>query len=59
LLGTLLGQYKAYPNPQWPVPWFDVGKLYVSIVGLLNFVIVLNIVRVTPDEPQRVEKKAP
>lgn len=43
LLSRLLGEVKAYPRPEMHPSWFDPGLLYVCVVGLLNLVLMMNV----------------
>jgi len=43
LLARLLGEKKAYPLPDMQPSWFDPGLLYVCVVGLLNLVVMMNV----------------
>lgn len=43
LLARLLGEKKAYPLPEMQPSWFDPGLLYVCVVGLLNLVVMMNV----------------
>jgi hypothetical protein len=43
LLAHVLGEVKAYPRPEVHPSWFDPGLLYVCVVGLLNLVLMLNV----------------
>jgi hypothetical protein len=43
LLARILGAEKAYPRPGIHPSWFDPGLLYICIVGLLNLVVMMNV----------------
>lgn len=43
LLARLLGEKKAYPLPDMQPSWFDPGLLYACVVGLLNLVVMMNV----------------
>ncbi len=42
----LLSLQKPYPREGIPPSWFDPGLLYVCVVGLLNLVVVINVLEV-------------
>jgi hypothetical protein len=46
LLAKLRGAEKAILRPEIHPTWFDPGLLYVCVVGLLNIVVMLNILDV-------------
>jgi len=46
LLAKLRGAEKAILRPEIHPSWFDPGLLYVCVVGLLNIVVMLNILDV-------------
>jgi hypothetical protein len=43
LLAKTFCAEKAFPRPDFPPSWFDPGLLYVCVVGLLNIVVMLNV----------------
>lgn len=45
-LAQLMPVQKAYPREDLPPSWFDPGLLYVCAVGLLNLVVMLNVLEV-------------
>jgi len=45
-LAKALGPDKSYPRDGVPVSWYDPGLLYVCVAGLLNLVVVLNLLDV-------------
>lgn len=46
LLAQTVSKEKAFPRPEIHPGWFDPGLLYVCVVGLLNLVLVLNVLDV-------------
>src|SRR6185295_13508482 len=48
LFAKLRGAEKAVVRPEIHPSWFDPGLLYVCVVGLLNLVIMINILDVKP-----------
>ena|SRR6185295_2621409 len=48
LVAKLRGAEKAIVRPEIHPSWFDPGLLYVCVVGLLNLVVMLNILDLTP-----------
>ena len=42
-LARVISPEKAYPRPGLPPSWFDPGLLYVCVVGLLNVVVMMNV----------------
>ena len=46
LIARVLGVEKAYPRPGIHPSWFDPGLLYICIVGLLNLVVMMNVLDV-------------
>jgi len=75
LLARVMSEHKAFPRPELHPSWFDPGLLYVCVAGLLNVVIMMNVLdlRVRPvaaaapappaaapaAEPQATAKAAP
>jgi len=53
LLARLFGAEKAYPRPEVHPSWFDPGLLYVCVVGLLNLVIMMNVMDVKLAAPAK------
>ncbi len=52
LCDHLLGAVRAFPRPDLPLSWYDPGLLYVCVVGLLNIVVMLNVLEVRlPSKP--------
>ena len=47
LIAKLRGAEKAIVRPQIHPSWFDPGLLYVCVVGLLNLVVMLNILELS------------
>lgn len=45
-LGRALGEEKAYPREPLQPSWFDPGLLYICVVGLLNLVLMMNVLDV-------------
>jgi len=45
-LARWISVQKAYPREDLPPSWFDPGLLYVCAVGLLNLVVMLNVLEV-------------
>ncbi len=43
LLARVISPDKAFPRDGLPPSWFDPGLLYVCVVGLLNLVLMLNV----------------
>jgi hypothetical protein len=43
LLAKTFCAEKAFPRPDFPPSWYDPGLLYVCVVGLLNIVVMLNV----------------
>ena len=46
LLSRSLGEEKAHTHPGIHPSWFDPGLLYVCVVGLLNLVLMMNILEI-------------
>jgi hypothetical protein len=42
---------KSFPRPDLPLSWYDPGLLYVCCTGLLNLVVLLNLVEVKAPTP--------
>ena len=42
---------KSFPRPDLPLSWYDPGLLYVCCTGLLNLVVLLNLVEVKASAP--------
>lgn len=59
LLSRVMSVQKAFPREDLPPSWFDPGLLYVCAVGLLNLVVMLNVLEVKlparPAEPAAPE----
>lgn len=49
LLARLMSVEKAYPRDGIHPSWFDPGLLYVCVVGLLNLVLMMNVLDVKPE----------
>jgi len=59
LLAKALGPDKSYPRDGVPVSWYDPGLLYVCVAGLLNLVVVFNLLDVRrPAAPAPAAKPA-
>jgi len=68
LLAKLRGAEKAILRPEIHPSWFDPGLLYVCVVGLLNVVVMLNILDLklapqpaaaTPPAPEKAPSPSP
>lgn len=46
LLGRYLADWRAFPREELPPSWYDPGLLYVCVAGLLNLVVMLNVLEV-------------
>lgn len=51
LLSRLMGMEKAYPRPDLHPSWFDPGLLYICVVGLLNLVLMMNVLDIKLTAP--------
>lgn len=51
LVAQLMSLRKAFPRPGLHPSWFDPGLLYVCAVGLLNLVVMLNVLEVKRSVP--------
>lgn len=58
LLARLMSVEKAYPREDAP-GWFDPGLLYVCVVGLLNLILMLNVLDLKLPAPAPVVVPAP
>jgi hypothetical protein len=54
--GWLLGPEKPFPGEGTPMLWFDPGLLYVSVAGLLNLVVAMNVFGIA-QKPSTSEEK--
>jgi hypothetical protein len=66
LLSQALPGGKAYPRQDLELSWFDPGLLYVCVAGLLNLVVMLNVLEVrlpaaapAPEKPAEPAPAAP
>jgi hypothetical protein len=48
LLARLMSEHKAFPRLELHPSWFDPGLLYVCVAGLLNVVIMMNVLDLKP-----------
>lgn len=58
LLAKAMGPDKSYPRDAVPVSWYDPGLLYVCVAGLLNLVVVFNLLDVRRPDGAVAEPKA-
>lgn len=53
LMGRLLADHRAFPREDLPPSWYDPGLLYVCVAGLLNVVLMLNVLELpVPRRPE-------
>lgn len=57
MLAKAMGPDKSFPRDGVPVSWYDPGLLYVCVAGLLNLVVVFNLLDVR--RPSRAPAVAP
>jgi hypothetical protein len=57
LVGRLLADHRAFPREDLPPSWYDPGLLYVCVAGLLNVVLMLNVLELPV--PRRPESAPP
>ena len=50
-LAKAMSVEKSYPREGVPISWYDPALLYVCVVGLLNLVLMMNILEVRPPSP--------
>ncbi len=58
LLAKVISSEKASPRPDLHPAWFDPGLLYVCVAGLLNVVVMLNVLDARPGGPVGAGKPA-